>query len=66
MSEEDAGYAIEETGDHADQTGHLRDIMDAVRSHRIEDDFSDHSSYARDDFERKLPREAPQGEGHLC
>lgn len=54
MGEEDAGYAIEETVYHADQTGRLRDIMDAVRSHRIEDDFSDHWSYAREDFERKL------------
>lgn len=56
MGEEDAGYAIEETVDNADQTGRLRDIMDAVRSHRIEDDFSDHWSYAREDFERKLHR----------
>lgn len=54
MGEEDAGYAIEETVEHADATGRLRDIIDAVRSHRIEDDFSDHWSYAREDFERKL------------
>jgi hypothetical protein len=52
--EEDAGWAVEETVEHADATGRLRDIMDAVRSHRIEDDFSDHWSYAREDFERKL------------
>lgn len=38
----------------ADQTGRLRGILDAVRSHRIEDDFSSHWSYAREDFERKL------------
>ena len=39
---------------HADATGRLRGILDAVRSHRIEDDFSEHWSYAREDFERKL------------
>lgn len=54
MGEEDAADAIAETVDHADQTGRLREIMDAVRSHRVEDDFSDHWSYAREDFERKL------------
>lgn len=54
MGEEDAGVAIEETVEHADATGRLRSIMDAVRSHRIEDDFSDHWSFAREDFERKL------------
>src|SRR5262249_53126519 len=38
----------------ADETGRLRGILDAVRSHRIEDDFSPCWSYAREDFERKL------------
>jgi hypothetical protein len=54
MGEEEAGYIVEDTVEHADATGRLRDIMDAVRSHRIEDDFSEHWSYAREDFERKL------------
>lgn len=54
MGEEDAGLVVEDAVEHADETGRLRDIMDAVRSHRIEDDFSDHWSYAREDFERKL------------
>lgn len=54
MGEEEAGWIVEDTVENADATGRLRDIMDAVRSHRIEDDFSDHWSYAREDFERKL------------
>lgn len=52
--EEEAGWAIEDTVEHADATGQLRGILDAVRSNRIEDDFSAHWSYAREDFERKL------------
>lgn len=52
--EEDAADAVRETVDNADATGRLRAIIDAVRSHRAEDDFSDHWSYAREDFERKL------------
>lgn len=52
--EEEAGWVVEDTVERADETGRLRDIIDAVRSHRIEDDFSDHWSYAREDFERKL------------
>jgi hypothetical protein len=51
---DDAHDAVVETVEAADQTGHLRGILDAVRSHRIEDDFSSHWSYAREDFERKL------------
>jgi hypothetical protein len=52
--EEEAEWAIEDAVEHADATGRLRDILDAVRSHRIEDDFSARWSYAREDFERKL------------
>lgn len=40
--------------DDADRNGRLRDILDAVRSHRVQDDFSPQWSYAREDFERKL------------
>ena len=40
----------------ADAKGNLRSIMDAVKSHRIEDDFSDRWSYEKEDFERKLYR----------
>jgi len=54
LGEEEAHWAATETVEAADQTGRLRGILDAVRSHRIEDDFSSHWSYAREDFERKL------------
>ena len=36
--------------------GRLRGILDAVRSNRVEDDFSERWTYAREDFERKLYR----------
>lgn len=54
MGEEEADRVVEDVVERADETGHLRGILDAIRSHRIEDDFSDHWSYAREDFERKL------------
>lgn len=54
MGEEEAAWVIEDSVECADQTGRLRGIIDAVRSNRIEDDFSAHWSYAREDFERKL------------
>lgn len=38
----------------ADQHGRLRGIIDAIRSSRVEDDFSSVWSNAREDFERKL------------
>ena len=38
----------------ADERGDLRGILDAIRSHRIEDDFSKRWSFEREDFERKL------------
>lgn len=52
--EEDAAQARAEVVEAADRTGNLRAILDAVKSHRIEDDFSDYWTYAREDFERKL------------
>jgi hypothetical protein len=53
---EEAAEFVEWTVEQADQTGRLRAIMDAVKSHRVEDDFSAKWSYAREDFERKLHR----------
>jgi hypothetical protein len=50
----EAWQATSEMVNVADSTGRLRAIIDAVRSHRIEDDFSDKWSYAKEDFERKL------------
>jgi hypothetical protein len=38
----------------ADRRGKLRAILDAIRSHRVADDFSSRWSYAKEDFERKL------------
>jgi hypothetical protein len=38
----------------ADAHGHLRGVGDAVRGHRVADDFSSRWSYEREDFERKL------------
>lgn len=34
----------------------LRDILDAARSNRVEEDFSERWTHAREDFERKLYR----------
>jgi hypothetical protein len=52
--EEDAWEATKELIEVADSKGKLRAIIEAVKSNRIEDDFSNHWSYAREDFERKL------------
>ncbi|WP_433417560.1 sigma-70 family RNA polymerase sigma factor [Microtetraspora malaysiensis] len=52
--EADAAEVVRLTVDQADADGRLRGILDAVRSNRVEDDFSEHWSYAREDFERKL------------
>jgi len=54
FGENDARDALTETVEAADHTGRLRGILDAVRSNRVEDDFSSHWSFAREDFERKL------------
>ena len=52
--EAEAAEALRWTVDQADADGQLRGILDAVRSNRVEDDFSEYWSYAREDFERKL------------
>ena len=54
--EAEAAEFLQWTVDEADADGRLRGILDAVRSNRVEDDFSEHWSYAREDFERKLYR----------
>lgn len=54
--EEEAAEFVEWTVKRADTTGRLRAIMDAVKAHLVEDDFSPRWSYAREDFERKLYR----------
>ncbi len=52
--EEEAREATQELIEVADKDGQLRGILDAVRSNRVEDDFSSLWSYAKEDFERKL------------
>lgn len=52
--EEDAWTATKELVESADAHGRLRGIMEAIRSHRVQDDFSNRWSYVREDFERKL------------
>ena len=54
--EAEAAEVVRQAVEHADASGRLRGILDAVRSNRVEDDFSEHWSYAREDFERKLYR----------
>lgn len=53
---DEAMDATERMVDDADRAGKLRGILEAVRSNRVEDDFSACWSYAREDFERKLYR----------
>lgn len=52
--EKEAANVLEQSVCAADSTGKLRGILDAVRSNRVQDDFSDRWSNAREDFERKL------------
>ncbi|OZD18146.1 sigma-70 family RNA polymerase sigma factor [Rhodococcus sp. 06-156-3C] len=52
--EEDAADILQMAVEEADSAGRLRGILDAVKSNRVEDDFSDRWSFAREDFERKL------------
>lgn len=54
IGEDDAAEVVRGTSEAADRTGRLRAELHAVRSHRVEDDFSHHWTYAREDFERKL------------
>jgi hypothetical protein len=54
--EDAAAEFVERTVAAADHDGRLRGILDAVRAHRAEDDFSDRWTYAKEDFERKLHR----------
>ena len=54
--EAEAWEATQEVVELADRDGRLRAIIDAIRSHRVQDDFSHRWSYAKEDFERKLYR----------
>ena len=52
--EKEATDTIALVVEQADADGRLRGILDAVRSNRVEDDFSQCWTHAREDFERKL------------
>jgi len=52
--EDEAWEITKQVVDLADRQGKLRTIIDAIRSNRVEDDFSSLWSYAKEDFERKL------------
>lgn len=52
--EDEAAKIVWQTIESADATGQLRGILDVVRSNRVEDDFSERWSFAREDFERKM------------
>lgn len=54
--EEEASEATYDLIDQADENGKLRALIDAIRSNRVEEDFSAAWSWAREDFERKLYR----------
>ena len=52
MGKDEAWQATKEIVEEADSSGNLRGIIDAIRSNRVEEDFSPHWSYAKEDFER--------------
>ncbi len=54
LGEQEVMEATRQMVEVADAHGDLRAILDAVRSHRIKDDFSERWSFEREDFERKL------------
>lgn len=54
QGEEEAWNATKEIVEIADKNGELRNIIDAVKSNRIKDDFSNEWSYAKEDFERRI------------
>ena len=56
MGEDEAWEAAQELVEAADEHGALRGIIDAVKSNRVQDDFSSVWSYEREDFERKMHR----------
>ncbi|MEQ8735980.1 MAG: hypothetical protein RIC29_13730 [Rhodospirillaceae bacterium] len=56
MGEDEASSVVKELVELADQNGQLRNLMECIKSNRVEEDFSDNWSYAKEDFERKLYR----------
>lgn len=56
QGEAEAAEVLTEVVERADETGRLRGILDAVRSNRVVDDFSNVWTYEKEDFERRLYR----------
>lgn len=56
IGEGEAGDITDLVVEAADRQGQLRQLIDAVRSNRVADDFSPIWSYAREDFERSSIR----------
>jgi hypothetical protein len=54
--QDEAAEVVALAVDQADEVSQLRGILEAVRSHRVVEDFSARWSYVRADFERKLYR----------
>lgn len=54
IGEDEAWDTTKQIVEKADSNGKLRSIIDSIKSNRVEDDFSDRWSYAKEDFERKL------------
>lgn len=54
LGEDDAWTVAKEIIETADAKGNLRGIIHAIKSNRVEEDFSDRWSFEREDFERKL------------
>lgn len=54
QGEEEAERAVHDMVSEADRSGKLRGIIEAIRSNRVEEDFSDRWSNAKEDFERKV------------
>jgi hypothetical protein len=52
--EAEAAEVVARVLERADTGGQLRGVLDTVRSHRVEDDFSERWSRTREDFERRL------------
>lgn len=54
--EAEAGEVLDWIVEETDSDGRLRSVIDAIKSHRVHDDFSPRWSKVREDFERKLNR----------
>jgi hypothetical protein len=56
QGEDEAAEVLDDIVSASDRNGQLRSIIEAIRSNRVIDDFSQHWSRAKEDFERKIYR----------